>query len=232
MAYKVFTNGSVLNASEINENLMRQSVMVFSNSTARAAALTSPVAGMVTYLEDTAAYQSYDGTAWVSFGGGGGKILQVVSTIKSDTQVSSSIAGGTTVDITGLSVSITPTSATSKILILAQVNAVVSINGLYLGFELVRDSTKIGAGNNEGSRVGLTSGGAIGSGGAADANMSTGITFLDSPNTTSATSYKVRVRNASGLTTTVYVNRSINDPNTLSDSIRSICTITALEVAA
>jgi hypothetical protein len=68
VAYKVFTNGSVLNASEINDNLMNQSVMVFSNSTARSAALTSPVEGMITYLEDTAVYENYDGTAWVSFG--------------------------------------------------------------------------------------------------------------------------------------------------------------------
>jgi hypothetical protein len=68
VAYKVFSNGSVLNASEINENLMNQSVMVFSNSTARSAALTAPVEGMITYLEDTAVYENYDGTAWVSFG--------------------------------------------------------------------------------------------------------------------------------------------------------------------
>jgi hypothetical protein len=47
---------------------MNQSVMVFSNSTARSAALTSPVEGMITYLEDTAVYESYDGAAWVEFG--------------------------------------------------------------------------------------------------------------------------------------------------------------------
>jgi len=53
VAYKVFSNGSVLNASEINDNLMNQSVMVFSNSTARAAALPSPLEGMLTWLEDS-----------------------------------------------------------------------------------------------------------------------------------------------------------------------------------
>jgi hypothetical protein len=66
MAYKVFTNGSVLNASEINENLMRQSVMVFSNAAARTAAITSPVEGMLTWLEDVNRYENYNGTAWVS----------------------------------------------------------------------------------------------------------------------------------------------------------------------
>jgi hypothetical protein len=48
-----------------------------------------------------------------------GSVLQVVSTVKTDTftTVSSSY-----VDVTGLSVSITPTSATSKILVLVQAN--------------------------------------------------------------------------------------------------------------
>jgi hypothetical protein len=66
VAYKVFTNGSVLNASEINTNLMNQSVMVFSNSTARAAALTAPVEGMLTWLEDVNRYEYRNGSgAWV-----------------------------------------------------------------------------------------------------------------------------------------------------------------------
>jgi hypothetical protein len=66
VAYKVFTNGSVLNASEINDNLMNQSVMVFSNSAARSAALPSPLAGMLTFLEDTGLYSSWNGSAWVA----------------------------------------------------------------------------------------------------------------------------------------------------------------------
>jgi hypothetical protein len=66
VAYKVFTNGSVLQASEINDNLMRQSVMVFSNAAARTAAITSPLEGMLTWLEDTNRYESYNGTSWVS----------------------------------------------------------------------------------------------------------------------------------------------------------------------
>jgi hypothetical protein len=67
VAYKVFTNGSVLNASEINDNLMNQSVMVFSNSTARSAALTAPVEGMLTWLQDTNLYEYYSGAgAWTA----------------------------------------------------------------------------------------------------------------------------------------------------------------------
>jgi hypothetical protein len=65
MSYKVFSNGNVLNASELNEFLMNQSVIAFSNATARSSAITSPVEGMITYLEDNKSYQSYDGSAWV-----------------------------------------------------------------------------------------------------------------------------------------------------------------------
>jgi len=65
VAYKVFTNGSTLQASEINENLMQQSVAVFSNSAARTAAITSPVEGQMTWLEDVDRYEFYNGSAWV-----------------------------------------------------------------------------------------------------------------------------------------------------------------------
>ena len=78
MAYKVFTNGSVLNASEINDNLMNQSVMVFSNSTTRAAALTAPVEGMLTWLQDTNRYEYYSGAgAWVALGAPGLELIKV-----------------------------------------------------------------------------------------------------------------------------------------------------------
>jgi hypothetical protein len=65
VAYKVFSNGSVLNASEINDNLMNQSVAVFSNAAARTAAISSPVEGQMTYLEDVDRYDSYSGSAWL-----------------------------------------------------------------------------------------------------------------------------------------------------------------------
>jgi hypothetical protein len=65
VAYKVFSNGSVLNASEINDNLMNQSVIVFSNSATRDAALTTPLAGMIVFLEDSQRFELYNGATWV-----------------------------------------------------------------------------------------------------------------------------------------------------------------------
>jgi hypothetical protein len=84
VAYKVFTNGSTLQASEINENLMRQSVMVFSNAAARTAAITAPVEGMLSWLEDVNRYESFNGSSWVSpFG----STLVATSTFTSTTSV-------------------------------------------------------------------------------------------------------------------------------------------------
>jgi hypothetical protein len=65
VAYKVFTNGSTLQASELNENLMQQSIATFSNAAARTAAITSPVEGQMTYLLDVDRYDSWSGAAWL-----------------------------------------------------------------------------------------------------------------------------------------------------------------------
>lgn len=77
VAYKVFTNGSVLPASDVNTYLMDQSVMVFSSSATRAAALTAPVEGMLTWLQDTNRYEYYSGAgAWVALGAPGLELVK------------------------------------------------------------------------------------------------------------------------------------------------------------
>jgi hypothetical protein len=81
VAYKVFTNGSVLQASEVNENLMQQAVATFSNAAARTAAITSPVPGQVTYLEDSKLFQTFDGTNWVTTGNAGQSSYNLVTTL-------------------------------------------------------------------------------------------------------------------------------------------------------
>lgn len=136
------------------------------------------------------------------------RILQVVSTTKTDT-FSASVASGAYADVTGLSVSITPTAATSKILIIAHVSGGSSITYERLSFQLVRDSTAIGIGDAASNRTRVTS---ASLGYVADTNGQTtvGGHFLDSPATTSATTYKVQVANAVIRSTsqTLYVNRS------------------------
>ena len=222
MAYKVFTNGSVLNASEINENLMNQSIIVFSNEAARTAAITSPIEGMVTYLEDTAAYESYDGAAWIGFGGGSG-ILQVVSLTKTDTFTTTA---NTFQDVTGLSLSITPSSATSKIFITGAIKLSTvgfATNGMFM--KLLRNSTDIAIGDADGNRIRAYTG--TGTSGAA--MESSALDFLDSPATTSAVTYKIQIAsNVNGQMAAV--NRWTDDTNT-ADRPRGVSTITLMEVA-
>lgn len=67
MAYKTFVNGFVLNASELNDYLMDQSVIVFASAASRASTLTAPLEGMVTYLQDVNSLEFYNaGGQWVS----------------------------------------------------------------------------------------------------------------------------------------------------------------------
>ena len=78
---KLFTSGSVLTAAQVNTYLMDQAVMRFADETARTNAfggLGEPTLaeGMMSYLMDTDSVQVYDGSAWVSVGGGA-DILQV-----------------------------------------------------------------------------------------------------------------------------------------------------------
>ncbi len=66
MAFKDFTDGEVLYAADVDTYLMRQTVMVFADSTARGSALGTAIVteGMVTYLQDTNTLQYYDGSSW------------------------------------------------------------------------------------------------------------------------------------------------------------------------
>lgn len=66
MAFKDFANGNPLNATEVDLYLMRQTVMVFADSTARDLALTGIESeGMFTYLTSNDKTQYYSGSAWV-----------------------------------------------------------------------------------------------------------------------------------------------------------------------
>ena len=66
MPFKDFAAGDVLTAADVDNYLMRQTVMTFADSAARTAAISTAVVveGMVTYLEDTDALEYWNGSAW------------------------------------------------------------------------------------------------------------------------------------------------------------------------
>jgi hypothetical protein len=80
MPRKTFTAGEVLAAADVNEFLMDQSVMTFADSGARGSAIGTAIAqeGMLTYLEDTDAFEYWDGSAFTAFGGGGGAATNAI----------------------------------------------------------------------------------------------------------------------------------------------------------
>jgi hypothetical protein len=120
---------------------------------------------------------------WATPAGGGGKVLQVVSTVNSTEVVVSS----TTYTDTGITATITPTSSTSKILVLvaaAAYQAEASTTASFMKARLQRDATSI-----------LTQDRFIGVQGATGTVAVLGVTpvtYLDSPATTSATTYKLQ----------------------------------------
>jgi len=152
--------------------------------------------------------------------GVGGKVLQVVSTTKTDVFTTSSIS--TFVDITGLSVSITPSSASNKILI------IVSVSGsgwdANTSVRLVRGSTPILVGDSGGGGQATMNFWTYNAdNGHRYANYSFTHHYLDSPSTTSSTTYKMQgVANTDNL----YIGQSKNDSAT-----RTPCSITVMEIA-
>jgi hypothetical protein len=142
---------------------------------------------------------------------GGGKVLQVVSATYSTVTSSSS----STFADTGLTASITPSSATSKVLVIVSQNGCSKNNtstNQQMRINLLRGATQIiddfaGGATYTGSSLFLYVG-------------SCSANYLDSPNTTSSTTYKTQFKtagNASGV-------------SVQSDSCTS--TITLLEIGA
>ena len=117
--------------------------------------------------------------------GVGGKILQVVESADfSSTTTTSS----TTFQDTGLTASITPSASSSKILVNACGDAYISGTGynVYGEIRLVRGSTEIGKVDNLYDSENSSFGARLG--------QSFSLNKLDSPNTTSATTYKIQIR--------------------------------------
>lgn len=62
--FHLFSAGAVLTASDVDQYLMKQTVMPFASTTARDAALTSPTEGMVCVITGEDRLYVYDGSAW------------------------------------------------------------------------------------------------------------------------------------------------------------------------
>jgi len=187
---KVFTSGEILTAADVNSFLMDQSVMVFADSSARSSAIPSPSEGMVTYLKDTNLVEAYTGAAFEAVSQPG--ILQVVQ----GTTTTSATTTSTTYSDTNLSATITPSSATSKVLIFVsqQVGSGGSLQaGQRVGLRIVRDASVIETWDRTINFEAAPDVQRF------DATFATN--YLDTPATTSAVTYKTQFNSQSGSST-------------------------------
>ena len=155
--------------------------------------------------------------------GSSGGVIQVKSAPKTDGDFNTSSSSYT--DVTGLSVSITPTRSDSKILIFATVHG-VGDSSTQAYFRFMRDSTPICVGDAAGSRVQATLGSMYYN--QANDTKSCSQTFLDSPSTTSAVTYKIQARTQGA--GTIYIKRSRGDQNS-ANSGTFTSSITVMEVS-
>ena len=135
--------------------------------------------GQVLTADSTAA----TGIKWATPAGGGGKLLQVVSATTSTSYTNSTT---TLTDVTGLTATITPTSATSKILVMISASVSVSTSsGIgYVGARLLRGASTLVDWDSYGFMFAPSSG----------TLEQVSIQYYDSPATTSATTYKMQAR--------------------------------------
>jgi hypothetical protein len=173
----------------------------------------------------TGALPALDGSALTNLSGVG-KVLQVLSAIKTDTQLFSS--SSTFSDISGLSLSITPSSTSSKILVFWAVAAGNGSDGSHFYTRLLRGATSLAAGAAASNRTGAA-GLVINTGHPGQVLMNSS-SYLDSPNTTSATTYKLQgTSNWSGGGSS-YVNRSTRDVDLPGYDGRSSSSLTIMEI--
>lgn len=173
----------------------------------------SPYEGQVIYTTDTDLLQIWNGTAWRTLAFAtptNGSILQTVSATTNAQVINTT---NTYVD-TGLTATITPISATSKVLVLVSQNgcnkrAGNSSSHFYL--QLLRNSTVLQLLDSGGGYTGTSSDLFFGS---------ICSVYLDSPSTTSAVTYKTQFRN------------NVNASSVEVQANSSASTITLMEIAA
>ena len=162
---------------------------------------------------------------------GAGAILQVVSTTKTDVYSEQFGSIGEGSNITGFSVSITPSSSSNKVLLTGFMSVGTSGTSEHcLGYRIYRGSTLISVGDTDGNRGRVTGSSNFGNGGnRAPDNVV--INHLDSPSTSSSVTYNIRFYHQYATGTTLYLNRGGNGENN-NGRTRATSTITAMEVAA
>jgi hypothetical protein len=154
-----------------------------------------------------------------------GHVVQVVSVAKTNAYTSTS---SSFLAVTGLSATITPKFANSKILILAQISYGLVNNTAYGIFKVTRGGIDIYRGDPNGSHSRAAFGGYLTTSGLDLILNSSSINYLDSPNSTSALTYQLEAANVNAQE--VFINRTAS---TFDNAARTTgaSSITVMEIA-
>ena len=157
-----------------------------------------------------------------------GSVIQVVQSVKTDTW---SANGSSFFEVSGYSVTITPSSTANKVMVEVCLHVGESSDSFPL-FRLYRNGTELQIAPTIGSGAAGMFGKTTTTAGSRDQYFIQPVNFkfLDSPNTTGACTYTVKIRPFGVASRTVYVNRSemIGDQN----QYTCISTFTATEISA
>lgn len=159
-----------------------------------------------------------------------GSVLQVVTAEKTDAEVISAVLH-TYTDVPDLSLSITPTSTSSRIFLLGQVSYSCLGYISYFHFRFLRNSTAVGVGDTAGSRTTGNSGYLQSQSADSGSIFTLPLQAIDSPASTSALTYKIQLRQQVGSgALDVNINRSTSDGD-VTGVPRNISMLTAMEIA-
>jgi hypothetical protein len=225
---RTFAPGEVLTASNVMNYLQDQAVMNFAGTAARGSGIPTPWQGATIFRQDIGAYETYYAAAGTANPGGRsvagwyqepkGRILNAYYAEMSAVQTFSAVADSFQ-DLTGLSITLTPQSATSKFIVSSTVFGVNSLASSRSGNEarILRGATTIQRGNQF-----YTSGD----------NGFTLYTYvlskLDEPATASSITYKTQfAQQASGSTLNVFINRIENSVGFVTRSFLQVLEISS-----
>ena len=163
------------------------------------------------------------GEIGVGYGGFTGNIIQVLNAVKTNAQDTSST---TFIDVTDLSLVITPKNIQNKILVSVRLNNISNTTANGTLFNLLRNSTVITKSTAGGLADTMGAFGGGGGGGMTTDSRkvnSIAIDFIDSPSSTNAITYKIQMRVDGNVGT---INRWA-----LNNDLASVSTLTLMEIA-
>jgi hypothetical protein len=122
--YRTWTPGEVITASNVQDYLQDQTVMVFASDAVRSTAVVVPTEGMLSWVEDDNKYQYYNGSAWADL------IIPITGGTQGQAYVSNGTATASFQDVKAQFIETTITEKTAAYTaVAADTNTVLNVTG-------------------------------------------------------------------------------------------------------